>query len=284
MYTLGIESWYIWMEQYYVNEHRLNLDLNMYNCGNENCSSGHSYGPAIRDYFLIHYVESGKGIFKAGGKVYHIEADQCFLICPDEITFYKADEKNPWHYYWIGFNGAKAESYLFQSSLSARNPVFSCNDSFFRDLILDMINANTVSNAKDTKQLGLLYILISKLIESRSKDNLFCKTENRKSYYIKRCVEYIWKNYSRKISIADIAGYIGLDRSYLSSIFKDNLDISIQQFLIKYRMDKACELMRNTYLSIGEVSHSVGYDDQLLFSKVFKKVIGLSPREYRKSL
>jgi YesN/AraC family two-component response regulator len=89
-------------------------------------------------------------------------------------------------------------------------------------------------------------------------------------------------NYSRKMTISELARSIGLDRSYLGSIFKEQLSTSLQNYLKNYRMDKACELMKNETLSIGDISRSVGYDDPLLFSKLFRKCKGVSPREYRR--
>ncbi|MGE5613279.1 MAG: AraC family ligand binding domain-containing protein, partial [Bacillota bacterium] len=67
--------------------HRLNhTDLNMYQCGTQECKPGHSYGPAVRDHFLIHYIHSGKGKFCVNGREYNLEGGQGFLICPDVVT------------------------------------------------------------------------------------------------------------------------------------------------------------------------------------------------------
>jgi len=90
-------------------------------------------------------------------------------------------------------------------------------------------------------------------------------------------------NYSRDISVMELARHIGLDRSYLCSLFKEYLKVSPREYLIKYRMDKACELMKNPSLSISDVARSVGYSDPLGFSKMFKKVKGCSPKAYRET-
>ena len=82
------------------------------------------------------------------------------------------------------------------------------------------------------------------------------------------------------MTISELARSIGLDRSYLGSIFKEQLSTSLQNYLKNYRMDKACELMKNETLSIGELG--LWLDDPLLFSKLFRKCKGVSPREYRR--
>lgn len=97
-------------------------------------------------------------------------------------------------------------------------------------------------------------------------------------------MEYIKTNYYNKVSITELAGMIGIDRIYLSSLFKESIQLSPQMYLLQYRMDKACDLMNNQQLSISDISHSVGYSDPLLFSKMFKKVKGVSPSHYRRKI
>jgi len=95
-------------------------------------------------------------------------------------------------------------------------------------------------------------------------------------------IRFIETNYASKISVSDIARSIGLNRSYLNSLFKRQMNTSIQTYLMRFRIERACELMTNRLLTIGDIARSVGYDDPLLFSKVFRKLKGMSPREYRR--
>ena len=101
--------------------------------------------------------------------------------------------------------------------------------------------------------------------------------------YISKAIEYIQKNYQNPILVADIANYVSLSRTYLTTIFQQTMHLSPQQFLLKFRITKASELLMNTTLSINTIAHSCGYTDPLAFSKTFKKVTGLTPTQYRKS-
>ena len=264
--------------------HGLNhTDLNMYQCGTENCDKGHWYGPAVRDHFLIHYIHSGKGKFCVGDRVYHLHRNQGFLIFPDIVTYYQADFEEPWTYSWVGFHGMKAEGYLKNAGLTMENPIFNGDEEgYIDDCFHQMLAAKNLQKGREIRLLGMLYLFLSQLIEQGAKDR-FDYPGNRKEAYIKKAIEYIEMNYSRKMSISELANHLGLDRSYLGSIFKEQLDTPPQDFLVKYRLDKACALMKNEALSIGDISRSVGYDDPLLFSKLFRKYKGLPPREYRKS-
>lgn len=81
--------------------------------------------------------------------------------------------------------------------------------------------------------------------------------------------------------ISDIASYIGITRSYLTHIFKQKMEISPQEYLVSYRLEQGSRLLRTTRMSIGEIAEKIGYENPLTFSKIFKNVYGVSPKNYR---
>ena len=270
------------LEKMYIDEPR-HTDLNMYRCGIEDCKGGHSWGPAVRDHYIIHYILGGKGVFTVGGITRSLGKNDGFLICPDTIVHYRADDNEPWSYAWVGFNGFKAAVYLKQAGLDKDHPVFRYDrDSFLKDCLLRMIETRQLSRSKEIRLLGLLYEFLSQLVETSGAD--LTDKGNAKEEYVRKALEYIRMNFSRKISVSEIAGSVGLDRSYLYSLFNEYLNTSPQEYLIGYRMEKARELMSFPSLAIGDVARSVGYGDPLTFSKTFKKIYGKSPRNYRRNL
>lgn len=256
-----------------------NRDLNMYICGIEKCKPGHSWGPGIRDHYLIHYVINGKGKFIINKQEYLINAKQGFLIVPDTISFYQADNDEPWFYIWLGFNGLMAETYLKRSGLSINNPVFSYAGNELEEIIRKMISLKEINSTNQMLLTGYLYHFLAYISKVQEQDKAKHISKNK---YIKLALDYITYNYSRQISIEKISEYIGLDRTYFFTIFKKEMGISPQKYLINFRLNQACKLMKNTELSIAEISRSVGYQDPLYFSKLFKKEKGLSPSKYRK--
>lgn len=270
---------------YDVDIQRLSMtDLIMYQCGKQNCEPGHSYGPAVRDHYLIHFIYSGKGKFTALGKTFNLDKGHGFLIVPDAVTFYQADVDDPWTYSWVGFRGLKASEYLKAAGLSEENPVFKYDsDDFIKQCFENMLETYKLQKGRELRLLGHLYLFLSQLIETNNNTKFPESNERRTDIYIKKAVEFFTMNYSRKITINDAARHVGLDRSYLGSIFNSQTGMTPQEYLVHLRMDKACGLMQNSSLSIGDIARSVGYDDQLLFSKVFRKYKGLCPRDYRKS-
>ena len=78
----------------------------IHQCGTEKCQNGHSYGPAMREHYLIHCIFTGKGRFYDGLRNYDLRKGQGFLILPGIISLYQADMQEPWHYGWVGFGGS----------------------------------------------------------------------------------------------------------------------------------------------------------------------------------
>jgi len=259
-----------------------NTDLNFYDCGEEVCSSGYFWGPVARNHFIIHFILSGKGIFRCGKKQYTLEAGNAFVICPDHITYYEADLEDPWHYLWVGFNGVKAPKIIHNAGLSYDNPIFYYDtDNFFKDIIQKMASFTKFSLETDLSRLAYLYVFLAKLMEIAPKPNTVTLYDSNIEIYVKNALDYIEVNFCYNISVTSLADYIGISRKYLCTIFKTTLGQTPIEYIIKTRMEKACHFLTNHNLSIAEVSTSVGYPDQFVFSKQFKKIIGQCPSYYR---
>lgn len=263
----------------------INMDLKLYYCGAENCAPGHSWGPGVKDHYKIHFVSSGRGTFTTGGQTHTIGPGGGFLICPDTSCTYQADAEDPWSYAWVAFNGLQAESYLKRARLSRSQPVFVCdgddqeriNRCFER-----MLAAVRSEHSRDLRLLGALYECLGILIDAVGAAPPEEYAGNIREHYIRQALHFIEMNYSHSINIEDLARELNLNRKYMSKLFKEIVGATPQNYLIRYRMERAAELMKNTSLSIGEISQSVGYPDQLLFSRMFKKVMGAAPRDHRK--
>ena len=94
------------------------VDLGLYQFGYEQCEPAHSFGPAVRNHFLFHYIISGTGILMANDshgvtQTYHVKSGQGFMIFPGQINTYISDEKLPWEYTWIEFDGLRAKETYF---------------------------------------------------------------------------------------------------------------------------------------------------------------------------
>lgn len=106
---------------------------------------------------------------------------------------------------------------------------------------------------------------------------------NTDNAYFEAAVSYINANYHSRLTVEDIASYVGISRKYLFALFKDNIGISPKEYITEYRIRRATELLEDESLPVSNVAYSVGYSDQMSFSKVFRQKMGMSPTEYRQT-
>lgn len=272
------------LEKYYISK-KDNTDLNIYRCGFEECNPGHSWGPGVRDHYSLHVILSGQGCFTLNGSTYALKAGQGFLIWPGQIVHYQADAASPWTYSWVGFHGLKAEAILKKAGLSVQKPIFSFEpEGPLTKSLNDLIAVARNEKTPELMLTGYLYLFLANLLELQRSSQPPSQMATTSDRYVSKAVEYIEKNYAGDLSVEGLARALKIDRSYLSSLFTRYLGLSPRDFIIRYRMDKACELLKNPYLSIGDVARSVGYEDPLQFSKTFRKTKGVSPLNYRKNL
>lgn len=250
-------------------------------CGYARCEPLHSYGPAMRSHYLLHYIVDGKGTYQTGERKFQLEAGEGFLIEPNSLVYYQADGKEPWSYLWIGFSGKRAEEYLEDLGLNSCQLTFrSQKGQELKRLVLEMMGCSDGSVTSRFRQQSLLYGFFSILSENAVDRGR--SEPSKENFYMERAVTFIRNRYSSNIKVADIAGHLCVDRSYLYKLFKNTLDMSPQEFLTEVRLSRAKELLSATKLSVEQVALSCGYQDTLVFSKAFKRSTGMAPKEYRR--
>ena len=255
-------------------------DLYLAFCGYEQCRAGHSYGPAVRQDYIIHYIVDGKGIYHVNGTDYELGAGQGFLLEPNVQTFYKADDKEPWTYLWLGMNGTKAGEYLGDIGLCGRQLTYNCGyGDELKEIAVRMLRHNTFSTADQFLLEGLMYQFLSVL--SRHIELPDTSRQREDNLYVKKALEYIHNNYANPIKITDIAAYVCITRNYLYTSFKESLKLSPHEYLTNYRIEHAAELLAFTAYSVESIALSCGYKDPVLFARAFKQRKHLSPSAYR---
>ncbi len=262
------------------------IDLGLYQFGWEHCDPSHSFGPAARNHYLFHLCLSGTGTLIADNAqgesiTYQIKSGQGFMIFPHQVCTYIADHEIPWEYVWLEFDGLRAKEAVELTGLSCNQPVYKAR---YKDIAENMKNEMLYivnhGNASPFHLIGHLFLFIDNFMRSSSSAQLN-KGNSLRDFYIKEAISYIEQNFQNDISVETIAASCGLNRSYFGKIFHENMGKSPQEFLISYRMSKAAELLKLTGLSIADIGNAVGYPNQLHFSRAFKNVYGISPRQWR---
>lgn len=260
-------------------------DIYLTRCGIQQCPENHSWGPKVRRQYHMHFVIDGYGYLEINGEKHHLGPGQIFLIPPNTVAHYYADNAHPWYYAFVSFLGDKAEQYLLQSGFDQTHLIRNCNTApeKFSAIIQEMLDAHQLTITNDLKRIGLLFMLFSLLTETADKNsnNAQTKYDYGPKTYLEHALQYIQINYNRNIHITDISDYIGISRYYLNKIFNKELNQSPQKYLLNYRMEKAKTYLLTTSEPIKDIALKVGYGDSLAFSKMFYNSVGVSPKTYR---
>lgn len=254
-------------------------DFVFYNCGIEQCKSGQFYGPKRRDYHFIHFVVSGEGTLEIQGKKLPVRQNQLFIVPAGEVSTYRASERNPWKYCWIGFLGIQSGQFL--STLmhcGQKGFVLDCGDAaFYEKQIEALLNISGKRVSTLLRSNGMMYGIIGMLLEELEADDP--KDWDLSIPYQAR--QYMELHYHDNLLISDVADAVGVHANYLSNLFQAQYHMSPKQYLSNLKIKKARELLLYTDHPIYIVANSVGFSDPLAFSKFFRRMTGVSPSDYR---
>jgi len=232
--------------------------------------------------FLLSYLHSGSMKVRIGDDERTVPAGTVFIGKPFERQFYAKSGKEPTGSYWLHFTGYGVTDLLIKAKL--------WNDSFFFTGVNDdiprlfaRIIEEEVERQPSFEQISasllqeLIFTVTRKLAIREQVERL-----NPQELMLYTSFNLLHKNYARKLTVQDLAAQAGFSASRYTSIFKAHTGLSPQQYLIQYRLRKAKDLMRHTQLNIRQIASLAGFDDQLYFSRLFKKYEGVAPLDYRK--
>lgn len=287
-------------------------DLSLIEIGQQKCNPLYSFGPFMRNEYIFHYILSGKGYFEildnnsdvthfsaaesnihdngaVSKRMIPIKAGEGFLIEPHTKHLYYADEHDPWHYIWVVFKGLSVPQYLHKCGISQNNFAYYPKDyniqtsQKIRSHLLSIIEN---PNADSSYLIGHFSLFFSELINNSKWQNIpnpaTPKHYALTNHYISQAILYIQRNYCQIRSLDEIAVFCHVSLSHLGRLFRESLHMSLQEYLIQHRLNKAKELLSTTTNSIGEIAIMVGYQNELNLLRAFKKAYGVSPNTWRK--
>ena len=251
-------------------------ELNMYYCGKRISTYNHSYGPEIRRHFLLVYVKEGQATLLSHKDKPRLSAGDLFVMFPNEEIHYVVDEDTPWTISWVGLYGDLVSDFLSSAGITPETPIKSVkNIKHAISSIFEGIYQLSFSIKQFDKLsvISLLYQFFSVLLS----DNAAKSSID----YVEEAARLIDYNYNKNITVESIADRLFINKSYLCRVFKAKKGITPKEYLITKRLDRASYLLKNSSVSVNTVAASVGIDDPLYFSRIFKKYTGLSPSQYR---
>ncbi len=228
-------------------------DLNPLVYGDEQCTPGFTYTYLQEQSILIHYVISGTGIVSINDHVYPVQPGEAFIRYPFIPITYTADQKKPWAYRWIIFDGELSRRF------TRLPPVFPCSAEPFEK----MSQVFSMQSMQEEYLASCLFSLYISLFQNQQTENVVSKVKN-----------YLDLNFKQRVCIESVAAMVHLNRNYLSRLFRRETGMSMQTYLTHLRMRQAKEFL-SSGMTVGEAAAALGYSDQFIFSKAVKLFLAI---------
>ena len=232
----------------------------------------------IEEYIFI-YCTEGKGIIYVDDKKITLNADEAFCISRFHGHRYYACEDDPWSILWVHFKGDDIKYYPVDehkivkfTSTHASNRMLFLFELLFR--VLE--GSYTLGNF-----IYISQVLSLILAETYKREKNNSTVEQNK--HVTNVIRYMQSHLEESLTLEKLVEEFDLSKSYLNAIFKKYTQHAPMDFYISLKMREACKLLKVTDLYVYEVAQRLGYSDQYYFSRIFKKVVGVSPKEYKYS-
>lgn len=266
---------------YISSKSHLNLTFNLLQCSASEIWTADRIAVRDSDSFLLAYLNTGVGLLETDEFTSEISASQGFFIFPDTSYTLKNTGKGVIRLVTVSFTGYLVGNYLSRANIKRSNPLFHDNQKELGEKINRIYAASRRLPNRYCRMMSILYDIFSHLLDANPTRGAEGEADNAE-YYTMKATNYIEENYNKTVNVDEVAQVLGISRKHLYGVFHNVLKISPKQYLIYYRIEKACMRLKSTKQSVGEIAQSVGYANQFYFAKEFKRLTGKTPSEYRK--
>ncbi len=236
------------------------------------------------DEHILIYVISGAGVVCIGGDEVSLQADQ-FVVIPSGMShWYRADEESPWSIYWLHFVGKGDKGWIFNhmhSQVIDLPPSSTPKGEARLRLFDEMIQTLSMGFSEDT--LAYVHLCLPRLLATFRYYEQFHRIINpQEGDLIQRAINHMRQHLDRPLTLEDLAVELDISTSHFARLFKDRTRHSPIEYFIHQKIQYACQLLNGSSMRVHEVGRAVGYEDAYYFSRIFKKVMGVSPMQYKR--
>lgn len=240
------------------------------------------------DQNVLIYCVKGSGKYQINGKQYEVKANQYFILPSMTPHAYASNNDDPWTIFWIHFSGSLASYYAegAQAPITISpnlNSRIADRNSIFEDIFMTLSDGYNIENLRYTSALlhfylgSLRYLPIYRKCHRRKQSG----NQTEENIITNAALKYMEENIGKPITLQDLAKYTGYSVSHFSMVFSKNTGRSPLSYFNMLKIQKACELLETTDMKINQISCMVGINDSFYFSRLFAKIVGVSPRKYR---
>ncbi|MBB3187375.1 AraC family transcriptional regulator [Microbacter margulisiae] len=233
--------------------------------------------------FVLIYCIAGSGWFEIEGIKQKVNPEHFFILPKGKAHSYGCNTKDPWTIYWLHFDGEKAG--FFSEGLDTPIHIAIQKDSrieerlhLFEEIFTTLKNGYSKNNL-DYSTAILFHFLGSLKFLGAYRDN-FLANQNQTDM-ITETIHFMREHLYQKISLKEIADYVGLSVSHFASVFQKKTGYAPLNYFSQLKIQQACQFLDFSDMKISQISMTIGFSDPLYFSRVFSKTMGISPTEYR---
>lgn len=231
----------------------------------------------VDEYILIYCIDGKGHVELTTGQAVTLQRGDIFCIPRRTGHYYYSDEQDPWSILWMHFSTDFADIFHLNDKkmIEVRSKE---KNSLLQKHFIDLFDlGETVSSFETVICMSqLLKLILSEIYFL--KDHL---TADQQNIYLTKSIRYMHEHIEQEITLNDLVAHLKISASYLSSLFKRYTGKSPIDYLIEMRIEQACKYLKLSKLKIYEISKKVGYQDPYYFSRIFKKLMHMSPKEYR---
>lgn len=252
-----------------------NVDLICQSCGN-NLQTGSIYADtvAVSSYKLI-YIFRGSCVVNVDGTSHLVETDCSIMIFP--FQKFKIEQADNLKFYWIEFNGFAAAAFVSQIDFTITSPTVGRLNKDDFELLFDYPDCSANAEFIRHRNAAVIILMLSFYLE------LYPGEYRKENRYVFSARIYIEENFSNpRLNVTTVVEYLKIDRSHFYRLFKNETGLSPVDYINRRRISRAELLLADVKMSIKDVAFSVGYTDQMYFSRVFKRLNGHTPTQFRK--
>ena len=233
---------------------------------------------------ILLYCIDGEGWVEIKGNYHKLSPDEVVILPKGESHKYASNPKKPWTIYWVHFDGEMAS--YFASDMDKPIKINPEKDSrikdrleLFEDIFSILKNGYSQLNL-DYSTTVFFHFLGSLKFLSAFRKSLSDRQPNHEP--IDDAIHFMRENIQRQLNMKEIAEYTGFSVSHFSTLFRQKTGVTPLNYFNQLRIQTACHHLDFTDLQINQIAMTIGFDDQFYFSRIFHKIMGCSPSEYRK--
>ena len=247
---------------------------------------------AIDQYVLIYCVD-GSGFYKLNGKTYQVTRNQYFILPAGMPHEYGATEGDKWTIYWVHFRGEHSSVYAEgadkpQEVRVALNSNINNRNNIFEEILSTLHFSNGIEDLRYASSLLHYYLASLRYLLQYRNTARYDDTASHRPFnndknagLVNAAIHFMKENVERRITLQDILDYVGYSSTRFSALFKQQTGFSPLAYFNRLKIEHACHMLKMTDMHINKICYKVGIEDSLYFSRLFSKVMGMSPSEYR---